>query len=495
MLKHWQSHQEYLHFLHEAKVHFDSSQRKRLSSEFASARDKLRLLDLDPVMVHLAPFYSTTGRPALNQPQIIRSLTLMLHLGVTSLTRWLNRLASDDLLAFLIGCSPSSLPPLGSYFDFIDRLWLQNPAFERLGRKDLFPAHKNLKPSKKPSKGEKLPNRHSGITEIVATQAVSRNEFPFHYEKLLQELFRLTALLPSLHAGLIPSDGLVLSGDGTCVHTHSFPYGHKVCSCSENGIRVCSCPRHYSDPDAAWGWDSDLNCFYFGHTLYMLSSHNDRYCVDLPLHFHFFDARRHDSVSGIVSLKEFRDLNPDIPVRDLCLDSAHDNYPTYQLCKTWEIRPFIDLNSKSGRPKSIPDSIRIDPDGTPVCQAGYRMVYWGFCSKRSRCKWRCPVACKKVKNCSCRDSCSSSPYGRCIYTKPEWDIRLYTPVPRGTTEYKNIYKNRTSCERVNDRVLNDYQLHNMKIHTKKRYSFFLWLIGTNIHLDAQLKKLRLQATA
>ena len=95
MLKHWQSHQEYLRFLHEAKVHFDSSQRKRLASEFASARDKLRLLDLDPVKAHLAPFYSTTGRPALNQPQIIRSLTLMLHLGVTSLTRWLLRSSSD----------------------------------------------------------------------------------------------------------------------------------------------------------------------------------------------------------------------------------------------------------------------------------------------------------------------------------------------------------------------------------------------------------------
>ena len=217
MLKHWQSHQEYLHVLHEAKIHFDSSQCKRPSSEFASAKDNLRLLDLDPVMVHLAPFYSTTGHSTLNQLQIIRSLTLMLHLGVTRLTRWLNRLASDDLLAFLIGCSPSSLLPLGSFFDFIDRLWLQNPAFERLGKKDLFPAHKNLKPSKKLSKGEKLPNRHSGITEIVATQAVSRNEFPFHYEKLLQELFRLTALLPSLHAELIPSDGLVLSGDGTCL--------------------------------------------------------------------------------------------------------------------------------------------------------------------------------------------------------------------------------------------------------------------------------------
>ena len=64
MLKHWQSHQEYLFFLHEAKVNFDSSLRKRLSSELTSAREKLRLLDLDPVMELLAPFYSGTGRPA-----------------------------------------------------------------------------------------------------------------------------------------------------------------------------------------------------------------------------------------------------------------------------------------------------------------------------------------------------------------------------------------------------------------------------------------------
>lgn len=68
MLKHWQSRQEYLHFLHEAKIHFDSSQRKRLTSEFASARNKLRLLDLDPVMLHLAPFYCITGHPALKTP-------------------------------------------------------------------------------------------------------------------------------------------------------------------------------------------------------------------------------------------------------------------------------------------------------------------------------------------------------------------------------------------------------------------------------------------
>lgn len=35
MLIHWQSHQEYLYFLHEAKISFDSSQRLGLQSKLA----------------------------------------------------------------------------------------------------------------------------------------------------------------------------------------------------------------------------------------------------------------------------------------------------------------------------------------------------------------------------------------------------------------------------------------------------------------------------
>ena len=33
----------------------------------------------------------------------------------------------------------------------------------------------------------------------------------------------------------------------------------------------------------------------------------------------------------------------------------------------------------------------------------------------------------------------SPQYGRVTKTKPEWDIRLYTDVPRGTEAYKKIY--------------------------------------------------------
>ena len=86
MLIHWQSHQEYLNFLHETKIHPDSSQRTRLRLEFGPVREKLCLLDLDPVMEYLSAFYSPVGRPAKNQVQIIRSLILMAMPDFTSLT-------------------------------------------------------------------------------------------------------------------------------------------------------------------------------------------------------------------------------------------------------------------------------------------------------------------------------------------------------------------------------------------------------------------------
>lgn len=77
MLIYWQSHLEYCHFLHEAKVHFDHSRRSRLTGEFAAASEKLRLLHLDPVMELLQPCYPPLGRPAINQTQILRSLILV----------------------------------------------------------------------------------------------------------------------------------------------------------------------------------------------------------------------------------------------------------------------------------------------------------------------------------------------------------------------------------------------------------------------------------
>jgi len=106
-------------------------------------------------------------------------------------------------------------------------------------------------------------------------------------------------------------------------------------------------------PDAAWGWDSDLECHYFGHTLYMLSYHDERYQTDIPLQIRFLDARRHDyqrhrfpcriqnpqsAIQGERPLPGFRPRQ----LSDL------------QPLQSQDIRPFIDLNSKRSRPASIP---------------------------------------------------------------------------------------------------------------------------------------------
>ncbi|MGL5389002.1 MAG: hypothetical protein ACRDCA_24560 [Serratia sp. (in: enterobacteria)] len=493
MLKHWTSHAEYQQSISQAVTDLSPSQLKKLSF-YNDSLDKLTSLNLDPIGELLAPYYSYTGRPALHQPEILRSFILMMDQEVLSITNWVKLLHSDDLLSMIIGLTTEQLPPLGSYYDFIDRLWLRNSSLDRADSKRLFHFPKNSRPSKKPGKGKKLPNKHPQIVSKCVDFACSGNDFPFHYERLLQELFSLAAIVPSLQLGLIPDVPITIAGDGTCVHSHSDSLGRKVCDCRKQGIWGCKCDRRFPAFDASIGWDSDLNTWFYGYTLYALSTYNKELHVDLPLHLRFLDARRHDSIGGIIALHEFRLLNPDIPIRNLCLDSANDNYPTYQLCKDWDIFPFIDLNSNRGRPASIPGEILIDTDGTPLCQAGNRMVNWGISSVRKGRKWRCPLKCGKVQTCSCQGSCSTSDYGRVIYTKPDWDIRLYPPVPRGTKEYKETYKTRTCSERINNRILNDYHLHEMKIRGKKRYSFFAMIIGINIHLDARIKKTKLEVS-
>ncbi|XBX15842.1 hypothetical protein QMP25_07975 [Enterocloster clostridioformis] len=130
-----------------------------------------------------------------------------------------------------------------------------------MGRKDTFPCNKNTKPTSNPGKGQKLPTKHSGVTKTITDFIRSGKDFSFHYEKILQELFRIAAIVPSLEFGLIPSENLTVSGDGTCVYTHTSAFGHKICDCAEHGVSNCKCPRHFSNPDASIGWDSDLGSY------------------------------------------------------------------------------------------------------------------------------------------------------------------------------------------------------------------------------------------
>jgi len=114
------------------------------------------------------------------------------------------------------------------------------------------------------------------------------------------------------------------------------------------------------------------------------------------------------------------------------------------------------------------------------------MVYHGFCKDRCRLKWRCPRIAGGLEPCEACASCSPSSYGRVIYTKPDWDLRLFTKIPRGSLAWKDNMKQRTAAERVNDPILIDYAVENTRVRGKKRISLLTTLAAVNIHLDAQL---------
>lgn len=499
MIKHWQSMHEYQCFLTNSKAVFDSSERQRLHSELQIPWQKLRLFDTDRAMAFLEPFYSHTGRPATNQPQILRSFVLfflLLSMGLTppSLTSWVARLKQDRVLAALIGCPLHSLPPLGSYFDLMNRLWTA-PSSDLYRRRKLLPASWNHKKPEKPKgKGQKAAEPKPKITEVIVNRILAGKEIPFNFESRLQQLFYLVAVVPSIECGLIPSVNATVSGDGTAVHTHASSRGHRskdFPAVSSSDDSSDTAPRHYSDPDASWGWDSDLDKYYYGYTLFQFSCYNSKLHTDLPLLFRFTSARRHDSVNALVAFHEMEKHMPALSIKNMCFDSAMDNLPTYTLLKDRKISAFIDLNSKCGHPKVIHDSIKIDKKGTPICQAGLKMIPNGCDKSRGCLMWRCPFG--KDYSDKCANSCTSSKYGRVVKTKPEWDIRLYTDVPRGTDAYKKIYNQRTSTERINNRILNDYCLHRLMIHRKEHYSFLTTIIGICIHLDARYKQMQAAA--
>lgn len=151
----WQSHAEYhINFKH-FKAKFSSHLRVFLWDRYAKERQMLMSLNLDPVGEYLSQYFSNFGRPAKNQAQLLRSFLLFALLfnrtdAKLSLTAWVKDvLPNDPVLFALIGCPTlDSLPPLGSYFDFMNRFW--NGPRKHYARTSLLPKGMN---GKKPKKG------------------------------------------------------------------------------------------------------------------------------------------------------------------------------------------------------------------------------------------------------------------------------------------------------------------------------------------------------
>jgi hypothetical protein len=486
MLGNWRIHEEYQSYLLEKIMPFFESDPKNVI-QYEKALSKLYIIDLDPLKPLLAEYYSSTGAPARNQPELIRSFILMSELKIHSITKWVQKLQSNQILCFMIGLSCAEIHNVGSYYDLISRIWLSNPDVEYEFDHSLHSFKR--KPRKKLEKNKKQPPRHPGIIQKFVDLALADKTFESRPELLMQQIFAKVGVEPSANEGLYGNTSkLPISGDGTCVNSGGSSYGNKECDCRKNKIYNCDCRRNFSDPYARWGWDSYHGQWFYGYTEYILSVYNSDLKCDLPLYLRIVQAQRFDGISAIVALAEAKELYPQFTFDSFHGDGAHDNYATYQLLHEWNMKAIIPLNEKGKGKFKFPPHIKFDANGVPCCMAGHAMVNWGYNRDRCRIKYRCPLAVGKIDSCDCIEQCSPSPYGRCIYIKPTWDLRLFTVIPRGSDEWKKLMNSRTTSERVNKRILNDYGLEHAHLRGKKRTFWWSLIHSLNVLLDARLKK-------
>lgn len=264
MLISCRSHSSFQQFLRERLLLLVASDPQRLLS-FSSALAKVWLFNLDPAIPFLLSRYSSLGRPAKFEPvDLLRSLFLMTHLKVFSITQWASRLRSDKLLAILSGFEPGKTPSIGVFYDFLNRFWLQDRSQLQNRRLALRPF--KAKPRKKVKAGQKLAPKHPGVVQRLVDQALKGRSFSRRPERLLQQIFARCCVDQSVTLRLIPApQALILAGDGSSLRTGNSPAGVKVCNCKQQGIHRCSCPRRYPDPDATWGWDSHRELYYYGY--------------------------------------------------------------------------------------------------------------------------------------------------------------------------------------------------------------------------------------
>lgn len=228
-------------------------------------------IDLSFTDTFMADKYSKFGPAPRTPSSMQRSYLLSIDFKVTSITEWAAQLKINPLYAILSGFEPDNTPGVGTFYDFINRLWNSDDD--------------HMSPHIHPLKTKvKKPKTKSTKADSVST-------------------------------GLIHPDSLALAGDGTPVVTSHRERKKRICKCKDNGITDCKCDRYFSQPDCDIGWDSSRDCYYHGYDLYMLVDSQS----DLPVFPHFCCASKHDSHGFLHAFFRMKFKCPKISHKNGCI--------------------------------------------------------------------------------------------------------------------------------------------------------------------------------
>ena len=205
---------------------------------------------------------------------------------------------------------------------------------------------------------------------------------------------------------------------------------------------------------------------------------------DLPVFPLLHPASRHDSLGFLHCFFTMKTFLPEYKISKLLLDPAHDAMPVYEYCRRQDIVPFIALNEKRGVKLKYKNDFTIGSDGIPVCMAGLKMRHDGVELSKHRSKFRCPLMDRRTKICSCTNSCSDAKWGRTVHLAMKDNPRLLNIPPRDSVEWKLEYNARTSSERCNKRMKNDFALEAGRHRSSKMWYCRLYATMMLHHLFA-----------
>ena len=158
-----------------------------------------------------------------------------------------------------------------------------------------------------------------------------------------------------------------------------------------------------------------------------------------------------DSTSLKPVLTDFFKAHPSFSYNTFLGDSSFDKYDTYTMLhhEFHFERMAIPLNKRNAGNSNA----QYDENGTPVCPLDKTpMLFLGKCGGKNRSvryKYVCHKSIPDGSNrvCVCENPCTDSKYGKCVYTYPDKNLRMYPGIPRGTEHWDNLYKHRVLIER------------------------------------------------
>ena len=472
MLLEQPSHQKYTHFVQTLLAIVYPNGPPPIHAHVATM---IMLVDLTPMRKIVEKIYSALGRPARVPENMLRSFLVMVLCGYTSITEWVKTMRSHPFYAIISGFYPFDVPGVGTFYDFINLMMFRKPKEGRgiLRRKK----NHNSRP-------------HPSIIARLADRLLEGKKLPMRFSSasIIKEIFSVVFVAHSQEMGLIQEESLILSGDGSKLPTWASPYGKKICLCEGK----CDCLRKLLDKEAEWVWDSYREQWVYGYTYYELVT-QDR---QLPIVVHLASANRHDSVQSLYTMEEA--YGRDFSLLYASFYSASDAYGIYQLgIKRWDVGLIIPINETNKGNYTYSKPFEITEHGVPKCQAELEMTNWGFCRDRCRIKWRCPIkATSEYQDFDCPflNECSNSSYGRVIYTKPEWDYRIHTPVPRESKLWQSLSNGRSASERSNKRKKYDFLLLQTRTSGRKFWFFRVMIASMCQHIDEWYREQNKEAT-